>query len=277
MARKMSDKEGSIKSRIWNEVPSADNPFSADICLLHGFDVYGDLLVKISWPEYMYLLLTGEPPTSEQTKLMESISIALANPGIRDHSVRAAMNGAAGGSGNAACLMAALAVGAGNLGGAREIFIAMNYWSSCGTDLDAWKQNLQQPPNEERADVWPELEHPPGFDPNGISCALPVIQTLNCLEKFNVGGALSWLKKHRESLEIISQCPLAMSGVAAAVFYDLELTAEQGEMLYLLLRLPGAAVHALEQQSYGWRKYPFWKNGLELTNDPGQPESNIKT
>ena len=253
----MPDKKQYISSNMWNEEAEDDNPFSANKCFLHGYDVYGDLLGKISWPEYLYLILIGEPPNTNQAKLLEGISIALANPGIRDHSVRAAMNGGVGGSGNAACLMAALSVGAGNLGGAREVFIAMNYWNVCGIDFDNWMRHIKQPPKEERADVWPDLEHPPGFDPNGVSCALPVRQTLNYLEKFNVGDALTWLKEQRESLEKVAQCPLAMSGVSAAAFYDLGLTAEQAEMLYLLLRLPGAAAHALEQQKIGWRHYPF--------------------
>jgi citrate synthase len=60
-----------------------------------------------------------------------------------------------------------------------------------------------------------------------------------------------------------------MTGVIAAAFTDLELTDEQAEMLFLLLRLPGAAVHSLEQKKLGWRKYPFFGEGLTLTNDPG--------
>jgi citrate synthase len=57
--------------------------------------------------------------------------------------------------------------------------------------------------------------------------------------------------------------------VAAAALIDLAFSPEQGEMLYLLLRLPGAAVHALEQQGYGWRRFPFFANSLKLENDPG--------
>jgi citrate synthase len=63
--------------------------------------------------------------------------------------------------------------------------------------------------------------------------------------------------------------PLAMTGVAAAAFFDLEFTAQQAEMLFLLFRLPGAAVHALEQQDKGWRKFPFVGNMIHLDNDPG--------
>jgi len=49
-------------------------------------------------------------------------------------------------------------------------------------------------------------------------------------------------------------------------------------MLFLLLRLPGAAVHSLEQKKLGWRKYPFFGDGLTLTNDPGpkQPKTTIQ-
>ena len=59
-----------------------------------------------------------------------------------------------------------------------------------------------------------------------------------------------------------------MTGVTAAALIDLGFDTPQGEMLYLLLRLPGAAVHALEQQGYGFRRYPFFADGLELENDP---------
>jgi len=38
-------------------------------------------------------------------------------------------------------------------------------------------------------------------------------------------------------------------------------------MLHLLLRLPGAAVHALEQKEYGHKNFPFFQ--VELENDPG--------
>jgi len=48
---------------------------------------------------------------------------------------------------------------------------------------------------------------------------------------------------------------------------DLGFSPEQGEMLHLLLRLPGAAVHALEQRDGGYKNFPFFR--VELENDPG--------
>jgi citrate synthase len=75
---------------------------------------------------------------------------------------------------------------------------------------------------------------------------------------------LSWLQDNRQQLEEFADCPLAFSGVAAAALFDLGFSPEQAEMLYLLLRLPGAAVHSLEQEKLGWRKYPFFADGFKL-------------
>lgn len=258
-----------VHTRIWEEVPEADNPFAAAACYCSGFDVYGDLLGKIGWIEYLYLLFRLEPPTAGQAALFEKLAVALANPGPRDHSVLAAMSAGVGGSTHAACLTAALAVGAGQLGGAREVALAMDIWRDCGTDLDAWIQRLTHPLQAERADVWPDMEHPPGFDPHGAGCATPVRQTLACLAACAPGVHLRWLQDNRVALESAAACPLAMTGVAASALTDLAFEGGQGEILYLLLRLPGAAAHALEQQAYGYKRYPFFKNQLVLTDDPG--------
>ena len=55
----------------------------------------------------------------------------------------------------------------------------------------------------------------------------------------------------------------------ATAFTDLDLNSYQGDILFLLLRLPGAAAHALEQKRKGVGKFPFFIDGLHLENDPG--------
>jgi len=263
-----SSKQETITTKIWKEIPEDDNPFAAKVCYCSGFDVYGDLLGKASYIEYLYLLFKLEPPSPFHAKLLEGLAIVLAHPGVRDHSVRGAMNAGVGGSTHASALMSALAVGAGSLGGGREIYIAVQYWESCDTDLKSWEVMIKKPQGEE-ASVWRSADHAPGFDPHGVSCALPVRQSLAYLIKISESKKLEWLQTNRENLEQFSGRPLAMSGVAAAVFYELGFSPDEAEMFFLFLRLPGAAVHALEQEQLGWRRYPFFGNGLKLTNDPG--------
>ena len=253
-----------ITTKIWRETPEPDNPFAAANCYCCGYDVYGDLLKNASYIDYLYLLFKQQQPTPEQSALLRGLAIALANPGPRDHSVRAAMSAGVGGSTHASAMIAAIAVGAGNLGGAREVFHVLEYWQQCQNSLEIWEQLIKQPPELGREDVWLPMEHAPGFDPNGVTCPTPVQDTLAHLADVGKGTNLQWLKANRAVLEGFAGCPLAFSGVAAAALYDLEFLPEQAEMLFLLLRLPGAAVHSLEQERLGWRKYPFFANGFKL-------------
>lgn len=263
----------SIRSRIWSEEPETENPYVAGVCRCAGYDVFGEILVKARWSEYLYLMFTGERPTGYQADALERIAIALSNPGLRDHSVRAAMNAGVGGSTSASSLMAAIAVGSGQNGGAHEVCLASELWEECGTSLDGWKQRLDDPPSKWKEDFWPEVEHIPGFDPYATSCCRPVIQTLEAVAFLDTPNT-TWLKGHREELESAAGLPLAMTGLVAAVLGDLGFSPEHSEMLFLLLRLPGAAVHALEQRGYGWRRYPFFKDGLVLANDPENRDGN---
>lgn len=258
-----------IHTKIWREDPEPDNPFAAAKCYCAGYDVYGEILQKASWSEYLYLLFKQQRPSESDALLLEKIAIAVANPGIRSHSVRAAMCAGVGGSTAASALIAALATGAGNYHGGHEVSQMMQWWSLCETDLSKWKKQFVSPPHIKRAEVWTDMEHAPGFDPHGESCSLPTRQTLDVLEKNSSGKYLPWLKNNRETLEDAADMPLHLTGVVATAFMDLQLQPEQGEILYLLLQLPGAAVHALEQQTNGWRKYPFFGNAVSLLNDPG--------
>ena len=261
----MNKPKQTIRTRIWLEEPEPDNAFATKAAYCHGYDVYGEMLGQISWVEMLCLLFQGEIPAKRQANLLEALAIALSNPGPRDPSVHAAMCGGVGGSTSASCLIAALSVGAGQLSGGREILLAMQNWKSCGLDIEAWQKQLSTPADT-CVSIWPTMEHPPGFDPHGISTATPVTQTLTLLAQLSTAAYLPWLSKNLQHLEAAANHPLSLSGVAAATFADLGFSPEQGEMLYLLLRLPGAAAHSLEQKGYGHKKFPFFT--LELEDSP---------
>lgn len=256
-----------IYSRLWSEDAEGDDAFAAQACYCSGYDVYGELLERATYPEYLYLLFRGERPAPQIARALEILSIAVANPGPRDTSVHAAMCAGVGGSPAAAALMAALAAGAGVSGGAREVFQCMQLWANCGHRPEVWQEALQTPAAPRKIQVWPDAEHPPGFAPHGQRCARPVRQTLSALATCLADGHVAWLAANRETLEQVAGRPLAMTGVLAAALSDLGFDPAGGEMLTLLLRLPGAAAHALEQGENGFRRFPFFS--IDITNDPG--------
>lgn len=263
-----------IRSRIWQEEAEPDNPFAARIARCHGYDVYGDMLGKARWADMVYLLFRGDAPTEPAARLLDALALALANPGPREASVHAAMCGGTGGSPAAASLMAALAVGAGNLFGGREILLAVQSWADCGNDLGAWRERLTNRPPAIGVTAWPEPEHPPGFDPHGVSRTLVVTQALACLAEISPGGNLRWLSERKAEMEGMTGLPLSLAGVAAAAFVDLGFAPEEAEILYLILRLPGAAAHALEQRRLGHKKFPFFRIEFE-TGRTGAQEGTL--
>lgn len=256
-----------IRSDIWREEPEQDNPFAAKAAFCCGYDVYGEMLGHARWAEMLFLLLRHQAASAMQAELLETLAVALANPGPREASVHAAMCGGVCGSTAASCLMAAMAVGAGQSAGAHEVLLAMEIWKICGPDLPAWRAQLAVDPAH-GGSIWPKQDHAPGFDPHGVSTATPVKQTLACLARLSRGPYLQWLQDNLSELEASAASPLAMTGVAAAALSELAFTPEQGEMLYLLLRLPGAAAHALEQRLLGYKNFPF--GGVELEQSPSR-------
>jgi citrate synthase len=256
-----------IHTKIWEEVPEADNPFATRVAYCHGYDVFGEMVGSARWVDMLYLLFRGEAPAPAHAHLLEALAVALANPGPRDPSVHAAMCAGVCGSTAASALVAALSVGAGGLSGSRDVLLALQAWGKCGTDLDAWRALLSAGP-ESRLDIWPDAEHAPGYDPHGMSTAMVVKQALARFAAMSPGAHLRWLEQNLGTLEQAAGYPLALSGLAAAVLHDLGFSPEQGELLHLLMRLPGAAAHALEQKHYGFRKFPFFE--VEVENDPAK-------
>lgn len=259
--------DAKINSEMWQEIASDEDPFSTQVAICCGFDVYGDILGKASYFEYLYLLFKKRRPSKEQSQALELLSVALANPGPRDPSVHAAMCAGVGQCHSSAILYAALACGSGSYGGGREIFLMAQSWQDCGNNLDQWLNLLRSPAPPTRESVWPECEHPPGFSPYDMQCSLPVLQTLQVLTTILTSGFVAWLAKNRIALERACGHPLALTGVAAATLSELEFTPEECEIIVLMLRLPGAAAHALEQRQLGFRQFPYFS--LDLTNDPG--------
>ena len=78
-------------TRIWREQATEENPYVAEKCACHGYDIL-ELASKRSYIDVLFLLFRGELPTAEQEQLLQRLMIAFINPGPRHPATRAAMN-----------------------------------------------------------------------------------------------------------------------------------------------------------------------------------------
>lgn len=248
-----------IHTRIWDETADPRSPFLGQSVRLFGYDYYGELLTQAGSIDMLWLLFVGEAPQPAQRALLDRLAVALANPGPRDPSVHAAMCGGIGGSRPAASLMAALAVASGEHGGAGELRRAMGAWRADDADIDTIATHLAKHADPDGA--WP------GFSPLARDTPRTVHQCLEALCASPLAQHLNSLRAVEPALVSAAGAGLSLLGVAAAAFCDLGLEPDQGEALFLLLRLPGTLAHAMEQSGQSYKRFPFFR--LEARTEPG--------
>jgi len=256
-----------IKSNIWYEESEPTNPYRAQEVYCHGYNVFTELIHELTWIQMLFLLFKGELPNETQLKLLEQLSVAIANPGVRDCSVHAAMCGGVGGSTPAASLMASLAVSAGQFNGAKEVSLIIQGWSKGFLELVAWKNYLKSlTEKKDEGDIWLKLDHIVGFDSYIQTMGKPTLRLLessyyiskNCKSISDLKcSAIKFLKENASELEKEIKNGIAMTSVIAAILFDIGFNAKESEFIYLILRLPGAAVHAIEQENFGYKNFPF--------------------
>lgn len=236
-------------TRIWSEHASEDNPYIAEKVLCHGYDLI-ELMEKRSFVDVFYLLFRGELPTANDAQLLQSLMIALINPGPRHPATRAAMNVGVGKTDPLHILPIASAV----LGGAHE----------GGGELENAMRFLRKNQHEDPASLARAIlrqhsldNHATGFGEHfgGVDLmAKRIAQQLLALP--GAGATLHWGNQVAEALEPHGQ-GWRTTGIAAAVFADLGFHPRAGGCLYQLLGAPGLVAHGLELANKPITAMPF--------------------
>ncbi|MFH1217754.1 MAG: citrate synthase [Pseudomonadota bacterium] len=229
-------------TKIWDEVPAAHNPFLAESCRCHGYDLL-ELAKKRSFPDVLYLLFRGELPSVEQAQLLETLVIGLINPGPRHPATRAAMNAGVGKTNSVHILPIALSVlGGAHLGG-EEVEAAIRFIrQNQNKEATMIAENLLSTKKKSEGDC----HVAPGFGSRfgGID---PVPQKLAAMLSAlsGCGKALKWGTEFADVLHKEEMGWLA-TGVAACVFCDLGFQSQAGAGLFQLFCAPGLLAHGLE-------------------------------
>ena len=245
-----------ISTRIWEEIPSAENPYIAESNRCHGYDLI-ELMQQKSYVDMFYLLFRGNLPGPDERQLLEQLMIGLINPGPRHPATRAAMNAGVGKSDPQNVLPISLTIMGGEHLGAGEVEGAMRFLR---------KQRKSNPVQVaesllvELADARPEQGDwhiVPGFGSRFGGIDLTPSQLAETLAECPGSGALlGWGCEFSSALNKEGMGWLSV-GVAAAVFADLGFHPRYGAGLYQLLSAPGLLAHGMEQANKPITAMPF--------------------
>lgn len=239
-------------TRLWQEVPSPDNPYLAETCRCHGYDIL-ELARKRSFADVLFLLFQGNLPEPEQAKLLESLLILCINPGPRHPATRATMNAGVSRTFPVHLLPIGLSIMGGEApAGAAEVTHAMHLMRRSG----------DKSPEQVVADIFSSpSQNPPlrihgfgnrfgGIDPFAQRVAKHLLAVAPTSRMLLWGEALARL------LDCHGQGWL-LAGIAAAVFCDLGFHPRVGAALFQLISAPGILAHGLELANKPITSMPF--------------------
>lgn len=225
------------------ETPTPSNPFLADKRYLQGYDIE-DLCAKVNPVDILFLLFTGELPTSlEQRKLLEMLMVYLSVPSPRESASRAAIAVGLSKTNAEHILPISLMSAGGENAGAAEVqssyqFITDNLDNNpkqLATQLLAqWQADTNSHVCPGFGQLYGDIDSITGRVFESICNTMPEGKTLIWLKAFN--GALS--EHNVGMLEI---------GLAAGVFHQLAMRHRESVGLYQLLKAPGLLAYGMEQ------------------------------
>lgn len=244
-------------TKIWQEIENQQNPYLADSCLCHGYDLL-ELTQKRSFVEVLYLLFRGELPDADEARLLEQLMIALINPGPRHPATRAAMNAGVGSTDREHILPIALSIYGGSHLGATEAQSTMDFLRKQS------KNNPQQLAHELITNGTPpevgDWHIAPGFGSRfgGVDpMATKIANHLSGLPGKH--ETLLWGCAFADALNAHSLGWLTPA-IAAAVFIDLGFSPHAGAGLFQLLGAPGLLAHGVELANKPATAMPFVKD-----------------
>lgn len=244
-------------TKIWQEIETPHNPYLADSCRCHGYDLL-ELAQKRSFVEVLYLLFRGELPDANASRLLEQLMIALINPGPRHPATRAAMNAGVGSTDREHILPIALSIYGGSHLGAAEVEPAMNWLRK------QRKYDPEQVAAELLANSTPSEEGDWRIAP-GFGSRFGEVDPMAA----KIAGQLSDLPGEHETLawgcafaQVLNRHSLGWlsPAIAAAVFTDLGFSPRAGAGLFQLLGAPGLLAHGVELSNKPVTAMPFVKD-----------------
>ena len=238
------------KTKIWHEQASQDNPYIAEKCRIHGYELM-DLSASISFTDSIYLNIKGELPNKADKTLMDAIFVALSNLGPRHPATRAVMSAAVSKTQTSHLLPIGLSLLSGEYSGANEVEAACRFIKK---NVNKSPQSIATQAVENSDDKKKPI---PGFGitNGGLDIIANTLAKQLCTYD-SAGKAMQWGMAFSTQLNNDNQ-GWRLTGIAAACFVDLGFRPKACGGLFQIAAAPGLLAHGLEMANKPITAMPF--------------------
>lgn len=212
---------------------------------VRGYDIT-EIMEKLSFAQAVFLLLKGEIPTPEESKMMEAILVSSIDHGVTPPSVLGTRSVVSGGNPlNAAVAGGVLTIGDWHGGAIEQCAQILQEWVQKGEEITSVAGDLVR-------DFSSRKKRIPGFghrlhktDPRTVKL-------------FELAKKLKFSEKHmdlasgveKELLETTGKkLPINVDGAIAAVISDMGFDWRLGKGFFIISRVPGLVAHAYEERA----------------------------
>lgn len=212
---------------------------------VRGYDI-AEMMEKLSFAQAVFLLLKGEMPSPEQSKMMEAILVSSIDHGVTPPSVLGTRSVVSGGNPlNAAVAGGVLTIGDWHGGAIEQCARILQEWMQKGDDAASLAKDLVK-------DFSSRKKRIPGFghrlhktDPRTVKL-------------FEMAKRLKFSRKHMDLAQAVEKelfettgkkLPINVDGAIATVISDMGFDWRLGKGFFIISRVPGLVAHAYEERS----------------------------
>ena len=240
--------------------------------LLRGYRI-DELMGKISYPEALYLAVTGELPSKSVGKMLEIILVSSVDHGPTPPSVLAALNVATGGAPlNAAIAAGILAISEWHGGAIEKCMVTLE--GGVGKVKESGK-SIDEVAKEIATDAKARKKRLSGFGHRIHTKDPRTVKLFQTAEEEGVAG--DHIKMARALEKAISEAsgknlPINVDGAIAALLSDIGIPSFLANSFFIVSRIPGLVAHIYEERT---RERPMRRINPLKTEYDGPPERSL--
>lgn len=243
-------------SSIYKEKENKKNPFIADEYFFYGYNINDELMKKIDFNDWIGLCFFERKLENWEKSILNKLPLIMANKGYRFQGNLSAQNSSFVKAPIQNILISFLGTSGGIYGGSKEISMLLYGIKKFGLENIYEFSKITKGKD---IDNYGEITHFIGFDNHNHEEKLYIKKILDELINYEKLITVKKLHNLKDEIEKKAELKIDLNLIISCVFFDLKLSPEKSEALFLFYLMPFITALALEPNK-NEKKFPFYND-----------------